>query len=83
MSNEYAKWYNKPEEIIFKKLWYKTTTFANRYARKKEFKKKLRAYYQYLSGFSFNAFHFRSNLVKLRNARDSQRAGKLKKTSSI
>jgi hypothetical protein len=83
MSNEYAKWYNKPEEIIFKMLWHKTTTFANRYAQKKEVKKKLRAYLQYLSGFSFNAFHFRGNLVKLRNVRNSQRAGKLKKTSSI
>ena len=73
MSNEYAKWYNKPEEIIFKTLWYKTITFAKRYARRKEFKKKLRVYRQYLSGFSLTAFHFKSNLVKLKNPRDHQR----------
>jgi hypothetical protein len=81
MSNEYAKWYNKPEEIIFKMLWYKTTTFATRYARKKEFKKKLRACLQYLSEFSLTTFHFKSNLVKLNNTRNPQRTEKLKKTS--
>jgi len=55
MSNEYAKWYNKPEEIIFKVLWHKTTTFEKRYTRRKRFTKKLKAYYQYLSTFFYRS----------------------------
>ena len=42
MSNEYAKWYHKPEEIVFKILWHKTTTFTKRYAPKKKCYKKIK-----------------------------------------
>jgi hypothetical protein len=81
ISNEYAKWYDKPEDIIFKSLWSKTITFAKRYARRKEFKKKLRACRQYFSGFSSGPFHFKGNLVKLKSSGEHPRAEKLKKTS--
>ena len=51
MSNEYAKWYNKPEEIVFKILWHQATTFAKRFAKRKRFTNKLKAYRQYLFTF--------------------------------
>lgn len=44
MSNEYAKWYHIPEEIIFKNLWNKTMAFQEKFERKKRFKKKLKAF---------------------------------------
>jgi len=43
MSNEYAKWYNKSEEIIFNLLWQKAITFEKRYHRRKRVTKKLKA----------------------------------------
>jgi hypothetical protein len=43
MSREYAKWYNVPEEIIFKNLWDKTVAFQEKFERKKRLKKKLKA----------------------------------------
>jgi hypothetical protein len=48
MSNEYAKWYDKPEEIVFKTLWEKTSTFHEKFERKRRIKKKLKAWKQNL-----------------------------------
>ncbi|MBE8723936.1 Kdo domain containing protein [Flavobacterium hungaricum] len=43
MSNEYAKFYKeKPEAVIFEKMWLATTTFQEEFARKKRLKKKLK-----------------------------------------
>lgn len=42
MSNEYAKWYDKSEEDIFKNLWFQTSEFQKGFARKKRLKKKLK-----------------------------------------
>ena len=53
MSHEYAKWYCKPEEIVFNILWLKATTFSKRFARKKRVTKKLKAYRQFFSEFFF------------------------------
>lgn len=42
MSNEYAKYYNKPEQEIFKTLWDKTSEFQRKFWRKRALKKKLK-----------------------------------------
>jgi hypothetical protein len=42
MSNEYAKYYNKPEEEIFESLWSKTSDFQRKFWRKRAIKKKLK-----------------------------------------
>ncbi|MXN91929.1 Kdo domain containing protein [Flavobacterium sp. Sd200] len=42
ISNEYAKYYNKPEQEIFKTLWDKTSEFQRKFWRKRALKKKLK-----------------------------------------
>ena len=42
ISNEYSKWYNKSEAVIFDELWKQTTEFQKKFARKKRLKKKLK-----------------------------------------
>jgi len=42
MSNEYAKFYNQPESVIFEKMWHETSEFQKGFARKKRIKKKLK-----------------------------------------
>jgi tRNA A-37 threonylcarbamoyl transferase component Bud32 len=42
MSNEYAKYYNKPEAEIFESLWSKTSEFQRKFWRKRAIKKKLK-----------------------------------------
>jgi len=42
MSNEYAKYYNKPEEEIFETLWCKTSEFQRKFWRKRALKKKFK-----------------------------------------
>jgi hypothetical protein len=42
MSNEYAKWYPRPEDVIFETLWRDTLVFRKKFERKKELKKKLK-----------------------------------------
>jgi hypothetical protein len=42
MSNEYAKYYNEPEEKIFNTLWEDTSDFQEKFYRKKRLKKKLK-----------------------------------------
>lgn len=42
MSNEYAKYYSKPEKEIFDSLWHKTSEFQRKFWRKKAIKKKLK-----------------------------------------
>jgi hypothetical protein len=42
MSNEYAKYYNEPEEKIFNTLWKDTSDFQEKFYRKKRLKKKLK-----------------------------------------
>jgi hypothetical protein len=42
MSNEYAKWYDKPVADIFENLWFQTSEFQKGFARKKRLKKKLK-----------------------------------------
>jgi hypothetical protein len=44
MSNEYAKWYDKPEQVIFESLWSKTIAFKNKFDRKRRLKKKLKSW---------------------------------------
>lgn len=41
MSNEYAKLYNMPEEKVFDKLWSLTSSFQEKFWRKKRIKKQL------------------------------------------
>jgi hypothetical protein len=50
ISNEYAKWYHQPEEIIFNTLWEKTIAFEKKFARKKKIKTRLKAWRKYLLG---------------------------------
>ena len=42
MSNEYSKYYNKPEAEIFGSLWHKTSEFQRKFWRKRALKKKLK-----------------------------------------
>nr|WP_317191308.1 lipopolysaccharide kinase InaA family protein [Flavobacterium agrisoli] len=43
MSNEYAKYYSQQsEEVIFKKMWFETQDFQERFVKKKRLKKKLK-----------------------------------------
>lgn len=42
MSNEYAKFYNEPEQKIFETLWKYTADFQEQFYRKKRLKKKLK-----------------------------------------
>jgi hypothetical protein len=53
MSNEYAKWYNKPEEMIFDLLYHKCTTFEKSYTRRKKFTKTLKAGFRKLFLLTF------------------------------
>lgn len=42
MSNEYAKYYDEPEEEIFRTLWHKTSEFQRKFWRKRALKKKFK-----------------------------------------
>ena len=42
MSNEYAKYYSQSEAVIFENMWMETTTFQEKFAKKKRLKKQLR-----------------------------------------
>jgi hypothetical protein len=55
MSHEYAKWYDKPEEVVFNILWQQASTFAKRHARRKRITNNLKAYGRYLSTFFSNS----------------------------
>ncbi|NRT11912.1 lipopolysaccharide kinase InaA family protein [Flavobacterium sp. 14A] len=42
MSNEYAKYYSQSETVIFENMWMETTTFQEKFAKKKRLKKQLK-----------------------------------------